>query len=77
MVNTEIRLITFFAAEDGEALDSQQKKKKKKKEKKIKKVGKSTRPFRYDLHQTPYDCTVEVTNRFNGLNLIDRMPKEL
>ena len=44
---------------------------------KWKKIGKSTRPFRYDLHQTPYDCTVEVTNRFNGLNLIDRMPKEL
>ena len=44
---------------------------------KLKKVGKSTRPFRYDLNQIPYDCTVKVTNRFKGLDLIDRMPKEL
>ena len=43
----------------------------------MKKVGKTTRPFRYDLNQIPYDYTVEVTNRFNGLNLIDRMPEEL
>ena len=43
----------------------------------MKKVEKSTRPFRYDLHQIPYDYTVEVTNRFNGLNLIHRMPEEL
>ena len=44
---------------------------------KLKKVGKTTRPFRYDLNQTPYDYTVEVTNRFNGLDLIDRVPDEL
>ena len=43
----------------------------------MKKVGKSTRPFRYDLNQIPYDYTVEVTNRFNGLDLIDRVPEEL
>ena len=43
----------------------------------MKKVGKTTRPFRYDLNQIPYDCTVEVTNRFKGLDLIDRLPKEL
>ena len=44
---------------------------------KLKKVGKTTRPFRYDLNQIPYDCAVEVKNRFKGLNLIDRMPEEL
>ena len=43
----------------------------------MKKVGKTTRPFRYDLNQIPYDYTVEVTNRFKGLNLIDRVPEEL
>ena len=42
---------------------------------KLKKVGKATRPFRYDLNQIPYDYTVEVTNRFKGLDLIDRMPE--
>ena len=40
-------------------------------------AGKTTRPFRYDLHQIPYDYTVEVTNRFNGLDLTDRMSDEL
>ena len=44
---------------------------------KLKKVGKTTRPFRYDLNQTPYDYTVEVRNRFTGLDLIDRVPDEL
>ena len=44
---------------------------------KLKKVGKTTRPFRYDLSQIPYDCTVEVRNRFKGLDLIDREPDEL
>ena len=44
---------------------------------KLKKVGKTTRPFRYDLNQIPYDYTVEVTNRIKGLNLIDRVPREL
>ena len=43
----------------------------------MKKVGKTTRPFRYDLNQIPYNYTVEVTNRFKGLDLIDRMPEEL
>ena len=43
----------------------------------MKKVGKTTRPFRYDLNQIPYDCTVEVRNRFKGLDLIDTMPDEL
>ena len=41
------------------------------------KVGKTTRPFRYDLNQTPCDHTVNVTNRIKGLDLIDRVPKEL
>ena len=44
---------------------------------KLNKVGKTTRPFRYDLNQIPYDFTVEVTNRFRGLHLIDRVPEEL
>ena len=43
----------------------------------MKKVGKTTRPFRYDLNRIPYDYTVEVRNRFNGLDLIDRVPDEL
>ena len=44
---------------------------------KLKKVGKTTRPFRYDISQIPYDYTVEVRNRFKGLDLIDRVPDEL
>ena len=44
---------------------------------KLKNVGKSTRPFRYDLNQIPYDYSVEVRNRFKGLDLIDRVPDEL
>ena len=44
---------------------------------KLKKIGKTTRPFRYDLNQIPYDYTVEVRNRFKGLDLIDRVPDEL
>ena len=44
---------------------------------KLKKVGKTTRPFRYDLNKIPYDFTVEVRNRFEGLDLIDRVPEEL
>ena len=43
----------------------------------MKKVGKTIRPFRYDLNQTPYDYTVEVRNRFKGLDLTDRVPDEL
>ena len=44
---------------------------------KLKKVGKTTRPFRYDLNQIHYDYTVEVTNRFKGLDLTDRVSEEL
>jgi len=87
MVNTETRLIIFFAAKDEEALYSQQKQNQKLTVAQImnsllpnsalmKKVGKTTRPFRYDLNQIPYDYTVEVTNRFKGLDLIDREPEE-
>ena len=43
----------------------------------MEKAGKTTRPFSYDLNQTPYNYTVEVTNRFKGLDLIDRLPEEL
>ena len=77
MANTKIRLIIFFAARDGEALYSQQKQDWELTVAQImnsllpnsdlKKKGKSTRPFRYDLNQIPYDYTVEVTNRFKGL----------
>ena len=44
---------------------------------KLKKVGKTTRPFRYDLKQIPYNYIVEVRNRFKGLDMIDRVPEEL
>ena len=80
MVNIEIRLIVFFAAKDGEALYSQQKQDWEltlaqiliaKFRLELKKVGKTTRPFRYDLNQTPCDYTVEVRNRFKGLDLIE------
>ena len=87
MVNTEIRLIIFFAAKYGEALYSQQKQDLEltncgsdheiliaKFRLKLKKIGKT---FRYNLNQIPYNYTVEVTNRFQGLDLIDRVPDEL
>ena len=88
MVNTKIRLIILFAAKDGEALHSQQKQDREltgsdhelliaKFRLKLKKVGKTTRPFRYDLNQIPYDYTMEVRNRFKGLDLTDRVPNEL
>ena len=79
----KIRLIIFFAAKDGEALYSEQKQDWEltvsqimnslfaKFRLKLKKVGKTTRPFRYDLNQILYDYTVEVTNRFKGLDLIE------
>ena len=88
MVNTEIRLIIFFATKDGDALYSQKKTRPgadcgsdhelliAKFRLKLKKVGKTTTSFRYDLNQIPYDYTVEVTNRFKGLDLIDRVPEE-
>ena len=90
MVNTEIRLIIFFAAKDDEAIYSQQKQDWELADcgsdhelfiaqfrLKLKKVGKTTRPFRFDLNQIPNDYTVEVRNRFKGLDLIDRVPDEL
>ena len=87
MANTEIRLIIFFAAKDGEALSSQQKQDQDcgsdhelliaKFRLKLKKVGRTTRPFRYDLNQIPYDYTVEVRNRLKVLDLRDRVPDEL
>ena len=89
MINTEIRLIIFFAAKDGEALYSQEKTRLgancdshhelfiAKFRLKLKKVGKTTRPFRSNLNQIPYDYTVEVRNRFKGINLIDRVPDQL
>ena len=73
MVNTEIRLI-ISAAKDGEALYSQPKQDQELTVAqiiKLNKVGKTTRPFRYDLNQIPYDYTVEMTNRFKGLGLIE------
>ena len=86
MVNTKIRLIILFAAKDGEALYSQQKQDREltgsdhelliaKFILKFKKVGKTTRLFRNDQNQIPYDYTVQVTNRFKGLDLIDRVPE--
>ena len=89
MVNSKIRLIIFFAAKDGEALYSQQKTRLgadcgsdyelliAKFRLKLKKVGKTTIPFRYDLNQIPGDYTVKVTKSFKGLDLIDRVPEKL
>ena len=80
MVNTEIRLVILFAAKDGETLYSQQKQDWvltvaeifiAKFRHKLKKVGKTTRPYRYDLNQISYDFTVEVTNTVKGLDLIE------
>ena len=83
MVNTDIRLIILFAAKDGEALYSQQKQDREQTVAqimnsllpnwlKLKTIGKTTRPFRYELNQIPYDYAVEVRNRFEGLDLIDK-----
>ena len=81
-------MIIFFAAKDGEALYSQQKQDREltvaqivnsllpNSDLNLKKVGKITRPFRCDLNQIPNDYTVEVRNRFKGLDLIDRVPDE-
>ena len=81
MINTKIRLIIFFVAEDGEALYSQQKQDWELTVAQIMNSllpnsdlnwqGKTTRPFRYDLNQIHYDYTVEVENRFKGLDLIE------
>ena len=79
-------MIILFAAKNGKALYGQQKTRPgadygsehelliAKFRLKLKKVGKTTRPCRYDLNQIPYDYTVEVRNRFKGLDLIDRVP---
>ena len=87
MIQTKIRLIILFAAEEGEAFYSQQKQDWEltvaadcgsdhellidKFRLKLKKVGKTTRPFRYDLNQIPNNYTVKVTNRFKGLDLVE------
>ena len=87
-VNTKIRLIIFFAAKDGETLYSQQKQDQEltvaqimnsllPNSLKLKNVGNTTRPFRYDLNKIPYNYTVEVRNRFKGLDLIDRVLEEI
>ena len=81
-------MIIFFAAKDGKALYSKQKQERELTVSqiikviaifrlKLNKVWKTTRPFMYDLNQIPYDYTVEVRNRFKGLDLIDRVPDEL
>ena len=89
MVNTEIRLIIFFAAKYGEALYSQQKQDWEltvaqimnsllpNLDLNLRKWGTTSRPFRYDLNQIPYDYTVEMRNRFKRLDLIDRVLEEL
>ena len=89
MVKTEIRLIIFFAAKDGEAVYSQQKQDQELTVAQImnslltnsdlnwKKVVKTIRLLRYDRNQIPYVYTMEVTNRFKVLDLIDRVPKKL
>ena len=83
MVNTKIRLIIFFAAKDGEDLYSQQKTRLRPDygsdhelliaqfRLKLKKVGKTSRPFRYDQNQIPYNYMVEVRDRFRELDLIE------
>ena len=83
MVNTEISLIIFFSAKDGEVIYSQQETRLGadcgsdhellivRFRLKLNKVVKTTRPFRYDLNQIPYDYTVEMRNRFKGLDLIE------
>ena len=88
MINTKIRLIVFFAAKEGESISSLQKQDWELTVAETMssllpnsdlnwKVGKITRPLRYDLKQIPYDYIVEVTNTFKGLDLIDRVLKEL
>ena len=85
--NKKIRLTIFFAAKDGEALlqsvktipgtdcGSDHELLIAKFRLQLKKVGKTTRSFSYDLNQIPYDYTVEVTNRLKGLYLVDRVPE--
>ena len=83
MVITEIILIIFFVAEDGEAhivsknktWSSDHQLLIAKFRLKLEKVGKNTRPFRYDLNQIPYDYTVEEMNIFKGLGVVNRVPE--
>ena len=89
MVNTEIRLFILFSAKDEESSIQSAKTRLgadygsghelfiAKLRLKLKKGGKTTRPFRYDLHRISYDYTVEVRNRFKGLDLINRVHDEL
>ena len=88
MVKTEIKLIIFFVAKVGTSIQRAKTRPGSdcgsdhellitKFRLKLNKVGKTARPFRYDLNQIPYDYTVEVRNRFKGLDLIDRVPDEL
>ena len=89
MGNTEIRLIIFFADEDGKAWYNHQKTRPgagcgsdhelfiSNFRLRFKRVGQTTKPFRYNLNHIPYDYTVEVMNRFKELDLIDRLPEEL
>ena len=89
MVNTKIRLIIFFAAKEkrssilsakprpGADCGSDHELLLTKFKFKLKKVGKTSRPFSYDINQIPYDYTMKVMNRFKGLDLVDRVPKEL
>ena len=88
MVSTKIRLIIFFAAKGRSSIQSSKTRLgadcgsdhqhfAEKFRLKLMTVGKTTRPFRYDLNQIPYDHTVEVTNRFKELNLVNRVPEEL
>ena len=89
MANTKIRLVIFFAGKDGDALSIQSAKTRPgadcgsdherliaKFRLKLKKLGKTTRSFRYDLNRIPFDYKVEVRNRYKGLDLIDRVPEE-
>ena len=89
MAYTEIKLITFFVAKDGEAViqsantrpgadcGSDHQLLIAKFRLKLKKTRKNNRPVRYDLNQIPYEYTMEVTNRFKGLDLVNRMPEEI
>ena len=88
MVNSKIKLIMFFAAKDGETLQSaktrlgdicgsDQELLIAKFRLKLKELGKTTRSFRYDLNQILYDYTVKVTNRFKGLDLMEGVLREL
>ena len=88
MIDTKIRLIIFFCSQRWSSIQSAKTRPGAdcgsdhqllivKFRLKLKKVGKTTRAFRYDLNHIPYDYIVEVTNRFKGLDLVDKMPKNL